>query len=179
LSATGGALCRAWPWRVEGPATGRQEADLRQGQNKRILALLDKPPPPGYARWTGPLLAKALGDVDVQYVWRFLREHKIDLADGDARGFAKRCEGDRHHFRFIVSPHDTLEMTDLRGFTCDLMREIKRDLGTILDWTVDRWTPNTHTRPRLILRETARPSGVPIVIAAMVSRATRRFWSAW
>ena len=48
--------------------------------NKRILALLDKPPPQGYARWTGPLLAKALGDVDVQYVWRFLREHTIDLA---------------------------------------------------------------------------------------------------
>jgi len=36
--------------------------------NKRILALLDKPPPPGYARWTGPLLAEALADVDVQYV---------------------------------------------------------------------------------------------------------------
>ena len=48
--------------------------------NRRILALLDKPPPQGYARWTGALLAKALGDVDVQYVWRFLREHKIDLA---------------------------------------------------------------------------------------------------
>ena len=48
--------------------------------NKRILVLLDKPPPPGYARWSGPLLAKALGDVDVQYVWRFLREHNIDLA---------------------------------------------------------------------------------------------------
>jgi len=50
-----------------------------QATNKRILALLDKPPPSGYARWTGPLLAKALGDVDVQYVWRFLREHNIDL----------------------------------------------------------------------------------------------------
>ena len=48
--------------------------------NKRILALLEKPPPAGYARWTGPLLAKALGDVDVQYVWRFLREHNIDLS---------------------------------------------------------------------------------------------------
>src|SRR3974377_2110568 len=48
--------------------------------NKRILAFLDKPPPQGYARWTGPLLAQALEDVDVQYVWRFLREHKIDLA---------------------------------------------------------------------------------------------------
>ncbi len=47
---------------------------------KRILALLDKPPPAGFARWNGPLLAEALGDVDVQYVWRFLREHKIDLS---------------------------------------------------------------------------------------------------
>ena len=47
---------------------------------KRILALLDQPPPEGYARWTGPLLAAALGDVDVQYVWRFLRAQKIDLA---------------------------------------------------------------------------------------------------
>jgi transposase len=48
--------------------------------NKRILVLLEKPPPAGYARWTGPLLAEALGDVDVQYVWRFLRAHNIDLA---------------------------------------------------------------------------------------------------
>src|SRR5277367_787690 len=47
--------------------------------NKRILALLDQPPPEGYARWTGPLLAAALGDVDVQYVWRLLRAQKIDL----------------------------------------------------------------------------------------------------
>jgi transposase len=48
--------------------------------DKRILGLLDKPPPDGFARWTGPLLAAALGDVDVQYVWRFLRGHKIDVA---------------------------------------------------------------------------------------------------
>ena len=48
--------------------------------DKRILALLDQPPPKGYARWLGPLLAAALGDVDVQYIWRFLRAQKIDLA---------------------------------------------------------------------------------------------------
>jgi transposase len=48
--------------------------------NKRILALLDQVPPKGYARWTGPLLAAALGDVDVQHIWRFLRALKIDLA---------------------------------------------------------------------------------------------------
>lgn len=47
---------------------------------KRILALLDRPPPKGYARWSGPLLAAALGDVDVQYVWRFLRAQKIYLS---------------------------------------------------------------------------------------------------
>jgi transposase len=35
-----------------------------QATDKRILGLLDKPPPAGFARWTGPLLAKALGDVD-------------------------------------------------------------------------------------------------------------------
>jgi transposase len=48
--------------------------------DKRILAVLDGPVPAGYARWTGPLIAAALCDVDVQYVWRFLRAHKIDLS---------------------------------------------------------------------------------------------------
>lgn len=47
---------------------------------RRILALLDEPPPKGYARWTGPLLAVALGDVHEQQVWRFLRAQRIDLA---------------------------------------------------------------------------------------------------
>jgi transposase len=61
--------------------------------DKRILGLLDKPPPEGFARWTGPLLAQALGDVDVQYVWRFLRRHKIDL---EAR--KSWCESDDPDF---------------------------------------------------------------------------------
>jgi hypothetical protein len=37
-----------------------------------------------------PLLAKALGDVDVQYVWRFLREHNIDLAARKPGGLVVR-----------------------------------------------------------------------------------------
>jgi len=48
--------------------------------DKRILAQLDEPPPAGRARWDGKLLAGALGDVDVNYVRRFLRKQKIDLA---------------------------------------------------------------------------------------------------
>jgi transposase len=48
--------------------------------DRRILALLDRPPPQGFARWTAPLIAKELGDVSDQHVWRFLRAQGIDLA---------------------------------------------------------------------------------------------------
>ena len=62
--------------------TGKRGAEPKYTAEtgKRILAVLDRPIPAGYARWTGPLIAAALGDVDVQYVWRFLRTHKIDLS---------------------------------------------------------------------------------------------------
>jgi transposase len=46
---------------------------------KRVLAILDQPPPKGYASWNGPLVAKALGDVSKDQVWRILRRHKIHL----------------------------------------------------------------------------------------------------
>ncbi|MFN5689532.1 relaxase/mobilization nuclease domain-containing protein, partial [Bradyrhizobium sp.] len=64
----------------------------------------------------------------------------------DERAFAERCEEDRHHFRFIVSPEDAAEMTDLRAFTRELMTDAERDLGTKLDWVaVDHWnTDNPH-----------------------------------
>ena len=48
--------------------------------DRRILARLDRPPPRGFARWTAPLIAKELGDVSDQHVWRFLRAQGIDLA---------------------------------------------------------------------------------------------------
>src|SRR5262249_12523785 len=41
--------------------------------------------------------------------------------EADGRAFAERCEGDRHHFRFIVSPEDVTEMGSLRTFTRELM----------------------------------------------------------
>jgi transposase len=60
---------------------------------RRILGLLDGPPPKGFARWTGPLIAEALGDVHEQQVWRFLRAQKIDLA-----GRKSWCESDDPEF---------------------------------------------------------------------------------
>lgn len=46
----------------------------------RLLAQLDQAPPKGYATWTGPLLAKALGNVSTHQVWRELRQLGISLA---------------------------------------------------------------------------------------------------
>ena len=64
----------------------------------------------------------------------------------DAKAFAERCEDDRHHFRFIISPEDASRLTDLRTFTRDLMAQADRDLQTELDWVaVDHWnTDNPH-----------------------------------
>jgi type IV secretory pathway VirD2 relaxase len=66
--------------------------------------------------------------------------------DADAKAFAERCEDDRHHFRFTISPEDATDMEDLRAFTRDLMKDVARDLGTKLDWVaVDHWnTDNPH-----------------------------------
>ncbi len=58
---------------------GRASAKYDETTNRRILAVLERPPPAGYARWTGGLVAAELGDVSDQYVWRFLRAQKIDL----------------------------------------------------------------------------------------------------
>src|ERR687897_2523780 len=64
---------------TDAPRSGKPR---RYGEDadRRILALLDRPPPAGFARWKAPLLATALGDVSDQYVWRFLRAQRIDLA---------------------------------------------------------------------------------------------------
>jgi len=72
--------------------------------------------------------------------------------DADSRAFAQRCEGDRHHFRFIVSPDDASELASLRNFTRELMDQASRDLGTRLDWVaIDHWNtehPHIHVLVR-------------------------------
>ena len=56
--------------------TGDRGAEPKYGpeHDKRILAMLDQPPPAGYAHWTARLLARELGDTHEQYIWRFLRD---------------------------------------------------------------------------------------------------------
>jgi type IV secretory pathway VirD2 relaxase len=84
--------------------------------------------------------------------------------DADGRAFAERCGDDRHHFRFIVSPDDALDMSDLRSFTDDLVGQMEKDLGTRLDWVaVDHWN-TAHPHVHLIVRGT-RDDGQDLVIS--------------
>jgi hypothetical protein len=118
-----------------------------EATNKRILALLDQPPPPGYARWSGPLLARALGDVDVQYVWRFLRAHKIDLC-----GRKSWCESNDPDFvskvadivgLYLAPPENAIVICvdaarehghDLGGWRCVGTRERPRHEAKCKTW---------------------------------------------
>lgn len=69
-----------------------------------------------------------------------------DAVDGKA--FGERGAGDRHQFRFIVSPEDGDQYEDLKPLTRRLMAHMEEDLGTKLDWVaVDHFNtghPHTH-----------------------------------
>ncbi|QPI72215.1 relaxase/mobilization nuclease RlxS [Sphingobium sp. Cam5-1] len=66
----------------------------------------------------------------------------------DGKAFGERGAGDRHQFRFIVSPEDGDQYDDLKPLTRRLMGRLEEDLGTKLDWVaVDHFNtghPHTH-----------------------------------
>ncbi|MGH6821888.1 MAG: relaxase/mobilization nuclease domain-containing protein [Methylocella sp.] len=91
----------------------------------------------------------------------------------DERAFAERCEDDRHHFRFIISPEDAAEIGDLKGFTRELMADVEKDLGTKLDWVaVDHWnTDNPHVH--LLIRGRADDGQDLVISRDYISRGFR------
>ena len=72
--------------------------------------------------------------------------------EADGKAFLERGEGDRHQFRFIVSPEDGTELDNFKPFVRGLMAEMERDLDTRLDWVaVDHFnTDNPHSH--IVLR---------------------------
>ncbi|MEY9137653.1 type IV secretory pathway VirD2 relaxase [Bradyrhizobium diazoefficiens] len=87
-----------------------------------------------------------------------------DTEDADPKAFAERCQNDRHHFRFIVSPEDAPDMADLKGFARDLVSQMEVDLGTKLDWVgVDHWNTQ-HPHVHIIVCGVAR-DGQDLVIS--------------
>jgi len=91
----------------------------------------------------------------------------------DTKAFAERCDEDRHHFRFTVSPEDASEMADLRAFTRELMVDAERDLNTRLDWVaVDHWnTDNPHVH--VLVRGRADDGRDLVISRDYVSRGFR------
>jgi type IV secretory pathway VirD2 relaxase len=93
--------------------------------------------------------------------------------DADGGAFATRCEKDRHHFRFIVSPEDAPDMEDLHGFTRRLMKQAEKDLGTKLEWVaVDHWnTDNPHIH--VLVRGRADDGNDLVISRDYISRGFR------
>ncbi len=73
-----------------------------------------------------------------------------DRLDGDA--FLERGQDDRHQFRFIVSPEDGAELSDLTAYTRDLMHRMEADLGTQLDWVAVNHYNTGHPHVHVIVR---------------------------
>ncbi|SCB39821.1 Type IV secretory pathway, VirD2 components (relaxase) [Rhizobium multihospitium] len=73
-----------------------------------------------------------------------------DRADGAA--FVERGADDRHQFRFIVSPEDAADLSDLTAYTRDLMRQVETDLGTRLDWVAVNHHNTGHPHVHVIVR---------------------------
>ncbi|UPJ95349.1 VirD2 family relaxase/mobilization nuclease [Bradyrhizobium sp. 172] len=87
-----------------------------------------------------------------------------DTEHADPKAFAERCQDDRHHFRFIVSPEDAADMADLKGFARELVGQMEVDLGTKLDWVgVDHWNTQ-HPHVHVIVRGVAE-DGQDLVIS--------------
>lgn len=72
-----------------------------------------------------------------------------DRADGDA--FLDRGKNDRHQFRFIVSPEDGAELSDLTAYTRDFMKQVEADLGTKLDWVAVNHYNTGHPHVHVIV----------------------------
>jgi type IV secretory pathway VirD2 relaxase len=74
------------------------------------------------------------------------------IEEVDGKAFVERGREDRHQFRFIVAPEDAAQLSDLRTFTRDVMRQMEKDLGTQLDWVAVDHFNTGHPHSHVIVR---------------------------
>jgi type IV secretory pathway VirD2 relaxase len=79
-----------------------------------------------------------------------LYDREQDKADG--RAFVERADGDRHQFRFIVSPEDGDQYDDLKPVVRRLMARVEKDLDTKLDWVAADHYNTGHPHSHIIVR---------------------------
>ncbi|HWA21302.1 MAG TPA: DUF3363 domain-containing protein [Caulobacterales bacterium] len=88
-------------------------------------------------------------------------DREQDRADGGA--FVERCEGDRHHFRVILSPEYGGELESMKTYTRDLIERVEADLGTRIDWIAAEHHDTARPHVHLLMRG-VRNDGRDLVI---------------
>jgi type IV secretory pathway VirD2 relaxase len=93
--------------------------------------------------------------------------------DVDGKAFLERGEGDRHQFRFIVSPEDGPSFDTLRSFTRELVAKMEQDLGTTLDWVAVDHFDTAHPHTHLLVRGATEDGKVLNIAGDYIARGIR------
>lgn len=93
--------------------------------------------------------------------------------DADGRTFLKRGAGDRHQFRFIVSPEDGASFDTLKSFTRELVAKMEQDLGTTLDWVAVDHFDTGHPHTHLLVRGATEDGKVLNIAGDYIARGIR------
>ena len=82
----------------------------------------------------------------------------------DAKAHALGWAGDRHHFRFIISPENADHITDMPAYVRETMARVSRDLGEPdLDWIAVVHADTAQTHAHVLVRG-RRADGRDLVI---------------
>ncbi|MGE5562922.1 MAG: DUF3363 domain-containing protein [Bacillota bacterium] len=93
--------------------------------------------------------------------------------DADGKAFLERGAGDRHQFRFIVSPENGASFDTLRSFTRELMANMEQDLGTTLDWVAVDHFDTGHPHTHLLVRGATEDGKVLNIAGDYIARGIR------
>ena len=83
--------------------------------------------------------------------------------------------GERHQFRFIVSPEDAHDL-DLTDYVRDLMKRVECDLGRSIEWAAVNHHDTEHPHAHVIVRGVCREGRQLRMDRAYIARGLR--WSA-
>jgi type IV secretory pathway VirD2 relaxase len=93
--------------------------------------------------------------------------------DVDGKAFLERGSGDRHQFRFIVSPEDGASFDTLHSFTRELVAKMEQDLGTTLDWVAVDHFDTGHPHTHLLVRGATEDGKVLNIAGDYIARGIR------
>jgi len=93
--------------------------------------------------------------------------------DADGKAFLERGAGDRHQFRFIVSPEDGGSFDTLKSFTRELVAKMERDLDTTLDWIAVDHFDTGHPHTHLIVRGSTEDGKLLKIAGDYIARGIR------